>query len=296
MSFQQVIQTVFNSLQSIALYSLATFGITLVFRTSIATNYAQGVVATFGCYVSTHFALYYNVPLPLAIILGMLTAFFIGMLIDVGIIRRGKGLNPGGKQIVTMGLLLVFTNLIPVTFSLITTMTPASPNFSAQNFNFSILGLNLYWPIQSIICTILAVVLLGTIFIALKYTKWGLGVRATASNETVSQMMGINTRVITALSWAIASALATVSAVSMGTVLSPGMMGKIQIYGFLAIVLGGVTSFFAPVLGAIMIPLVMNFAAAFTSVWADAIVFTVVLVAILIRPNGLFGKKMIKKV
>jgi branched-subunit amino acid ABC-type transport system permease component len=39
----------FNSLQSIALYSLATFGITLVFRTSIATNYAQGVVATFGC-------------------------------------------------------------------------------------------------------------------------------------------------------------------------------------------------------------------------------------------------------
>ncbi|MEA4821718.1 MAG: hypothetical protein VB122_05785, partial [Erysipelotrichales bacterium] len=67
-------------------------------------------------------------------------------------------------------------------------------------------------------------------------------------------------------------------------------------YGFLAIVLGGVTSFFAPVLGAIMIPLVMNFAAAFTSVWADAIVFSVVLIAILIRPNGLFGKKMIKKV
>lgn len=296
MVIQQIFQTFLNSLQSIALYSLATFGIVLVFKTSIATNFSQGIVATFGAYVSTSFSLYMGYPLWISIIFGMISAFLVGAGIDILIIRRGKYVSPSSKQIITMGLLLIFTNLVPVIFGVITASNPSTQKFSLDNFDFTFFGIDLYIPIQSIIVFLVAVILLTVIFIALKYTKWGLGVRATASNEVVAQMMGVNTRLITAISWGMASALATFAAASLGTVLGPAMMGKIQVYGFLSIVLGGVTTFIAPIFGAILIPLVINFAAAFSSVWADAIVFSFVLIVILIFPNGIFGKKYIKKV
>jgi branched-chain amino acid transport system permease protein len=296
MSIQQILQTILNSFQSIALYSLATFGIVLVFKTSIATNFSQGIVATFGAYVSTSFSLFMGYPLWISIIIGMVAAFILGAGIDVLIIRRGKYVTPSSKQIITMGLLLIFTNLLPVMFGVITTTNPSTPKFSLDNLDFNLFGIELYLPIQSLIVFVIALLVLGTMFLALKYSKWGLGVRATASNEIVAQMMGVNTRLITAISWGISAALATIAAASLGTILGPGMMGKIQVYGFLSIVLGGVTTFFAPIFGAILIPIVINFAAAFSSVWADAIVFSFVLIVILIFPNGIFGKKYVKKV
>ncbi len=290
------LQTIINSFQGIAMYALATFGIVLIFRTSATTNFAQGAVATFGCYVSTQLGIINGLPLFLALPCGMLTAFILGIIIDSCIIRKGKDVNAAGKQMITMGLLMVLTNIIPVIFSYINVTTPATQNFATEIFRFTLFGQKLYWPVQSIICVILAVVLLGAVFAALKFTKWGLGVRATASNETVAKMMGINTKVITALSWAIAGALATVAACSMQTVLNPAMMGKAQVYGFLACVLGGLSSFIAPIIGAIIIPIIINFAAMYTSAWAELIMFCIVLLLILIRPNGLFGKKFIKKV
>lgn len=293
---QQFLQTFLNSFQGMAMYSLATFGIVLILRTSATTNFAQGAIATFGCYVTTQLAVINGVTLWLAIPAGMAVAFMLGIIIDWGIIRRGKNMNAAGKQMITMGLLIVLTNLIPVIFKSITISTPATKNFSTGSFVFNFMGVELYWPYQSMICVALAVVLLGTVFAALKFTKWGLGVRATASNETVAKMMGINTKFVTAFSWAIAGALATVAAVSMQTVLNPVMMGKAQLYGFLSCVLGGVSSFFAPIIGSMLIPIIVNFAAMFSPAWAELIMFCIVLIIILIRPNGLFGKKMVKKV
>jgi branched-chain amino acid transport system permease protein len=291
-----VLQIILNSFQSFAIYSLATIGIVLIFRTSFTTNFAQGIIAVFGCYVSTNFARYYGFPLPLAILTGAAVAFVIGLCIDVFIIRRGHNLSPSQKQIITMGLLLIMTNLIPVMFSFITAMTPQTPNLADGIIQFQLFGSDFQVTNQGLAALSIAVVLLGIVFAALKYTKWGLGVRATASNEVVSQMMGINTKVITAFSWAIAGALATVAATSLGTVLGPNMMGKVQVYGFLAMVLGGVSSFFAPIIGTMIIPIFNSSAVIISSTWADAIVFLLVLVLILAFPNGLFGKKTIKKV
>ncbi len=293
---QQFLQTVLNSFQGMAIYSLTTFGIVLIIRTSSTTNFAQGAIATFGCYVTTQIVVVMGYSLWLGLPLGMLVAFMLGALIDFGIIRRGKNVNASGKQMITMGILMVLTNLIPVLFSYITVTTPATKNFSTEIINFNLFGQALYWPVHSMITVALVISLLGVVFAALKFTKWGLGVRATASNEVVAKMMGVNTKVVTAFSWALAGALATVAAASLQTVLNPAMMGKAQVYGFLACVLGGVSSFFSPVLGAILIPLIVNFAAVYTAAWAELIMFCVVLFIILLRPNGLFGKKFVKKV
>lgn len=149
---------------------------------------------------------------------------------------------------------------------------------------------------------ILAILLLAVVFICLKFTKWGLGVRATASNEVVSQMLGINTKVITAFSWAISGALATIAGVFQagGVALNVTIMSNVQVFGFLACVLGGFNSFFAPIIGTIIIPLLYNIFGSLpiqnAGMWQTAMTFIVVMILILVFPNGILGKKTIKKV
>jgi branched-chain amino acid transport system permease protein len=295
---QLILQLFLNSIQNIAIYSMATIGIVLVLRTSFTTNFAQGMIGTFAAFFASNLVLYVNpmIPFWVAIVFGALVAFCIGCLIDVGIIRRGRMVNPLGKQMITMGLMLIFYAAIPPVYVSITTRTPSVPKFSYENINFTFLGQELYITRHAFVCFIIAAVLLSVLFSMLKYTKWGIALRATAANEIVAQMMGINTRFITGITWGIAGAFAGVAGSSTAMALNAGMMGQVQIFGFLACVLGGVSSFWAPIAGCVLIPLFLNYSAILSPKWAMLISFVIIMLIILIRPNGLFGVKYVKKV
>ena len=177
-----------------------------------------------------------------------------------------------------------------------------SPNISIAAFGGSIVITK-----HALICLAISVVVLGVLFLLLKYSKWGLGVRATASNEFTAELMGIDTRVITAVSWAVAGALGVLAAVMYaggGTTISASFMTTIQVNAFLAGILGGFSTFYGPVIGAVLIPLAsscVGFLANFPGLsgisrWQMVVVYALMLVAILIKPQGLFGKKTVKKV
>jgi branched-chain amino acid transport system permease protein len=290
------LQTFINSLQNIVLYSMATIGIVLIFRTSSTTNFAQGMLGTFSAFLAANFVLYHAMPFWIAISLGAVVAFCFGFLIDGGIIRRGRQVNAHGRQMITMGLMMIFYAVIPVMYVTITTRTPTIPKFSYNNLEFSFLGQNLYITEHALICIIIAFVGLTILFTLLKFTKWGMALRATASNETVAQMMGINTAFITGVTWGIAGLFVAVAASSTAMSLNAGMMSTVQIYGFLACVLGGVSSFGAPIAGCVLIPLFLNYSAIWSPKWAGLISFILIMLIILVRPNGLFGKRFVKKV
>ncbi|MDD3123182.1 MAG: branched-chain amino acid ABC transporter permease, partial [Candidatus Izemoplasmatales bacterium] len=145
----------------------------------------------------------------------------------------------------------------------------------------------------------ITIVLLTTLFSALRFTKWGLGVRATASNEIVASMMGVNTRVITALSWAIAGALGGVAAViltpSTGQI-TVSLMVPTQVNGFMAAILGGFSSLVGPLLASILIPILTGLFSFIVPLWQNAVVYIFILVIVLVKPLGLFGKRIAKKV
>ncbi len=305
MSFGDVLQTIINSLPMMGRYALVTMGIVLIFRTTATTNFAQGLIATFGTFVVTWAAIQWiNLPLWVCLILGMLAGFALGMFVDVALIRRARRITPSGKQMITMGVMMILVNVTPLAFRDITLWNKPGKGFTTAIFSFSLFRNTLNITQMGLLCFLLAVVLLGLTFAALKFTKWGLGVRATAANEPVAQMLGVNTRVITAFSWALSGALATVAGffTGAGTALSVGLMGNAQVFGFLACVLGGFSSFPAPILGAVIIPLVYNFAGnpsllgPDAGMWQNLVTFAVVLLLILIFPNGLLGKKYVKKV
>ena len=282
---------------------LATFAVTLIFKTSYTTNFAQGVISALGAYVAVELALMRGFPLWAVAFAGALAAFIIGVAIDVLIFRNGRYVNALGKQIITMGLISLFIGLIPFVFKVAhLESVPALPFIHLSK------GLRLgdvFIPYNTLIGLGVSVAMLALVFILLQKSKWGLSVRATASNELVAGMMGVNTKIITAISWGIAGAFGAVAAtIYIGNVtLSSGyIMTTTQINAFLAGILGGFATFYGPIWGCVIIYMLNVLIGCICvhvqslSNWKEAIVYLLVMLLVLWKPQGLFGKKMVKKV
>lgn len=299
------LQTIADKILYICVLSLATTGIVLIFKTSYTTNFAQGMIATFGAFSGGKMIVYlagnYIENTLVLILLGMLTSaiigFLLGISIDKFIIRKAKHVTSIGKQMITMGLVLVLSGLMPLIFGIIPIEIP---RFSYEKLKITLPNMpQISLSYQAIYALVITVIILVILFSMLRFTKWGLGVRATASNEIVAGMMGVNTKMITAMSWAIAGALGGIAAVfyaPSGGQVTVGLMVSTQVNGFMAAILGGFSSFGGPLVGAAMIPLLNGLLSYFSFLWQNAIVYAIILLVVLVKPLGLFGKRIAKKV
>ncbi|MGI6360048.1 MAG: branched-chain amino acid ABC transporter permease [Acholeplasmatales bacterium] len=308
MGFDGFIQILLGGLMQASILALATLGIVLIFKTSFTTNFAQGSIAAFSAYVM-YFVMHVviesvfkieSATMPwyfylVGMLAGIIVAFLIGLFVDTLIIRKAKYITSVGKQMITMGLVLILTALTDIIFGVLPkTIDRISYETYRTSGSFEIAV-----TAHELVSILLAVFVLSLLFTILRFTKWGLGVRATASNELVSSMMGINTRFITAMSWAVAGALGALAAALYAPTtayLSTAMMTSFQVNGFLALILGGASTFYGPIIAAFIIPIVTGFVAYFQPAWSNVIVYVLILIVILIRPNGIFGKKVQKKV
>ena len=244
-------------LLSSSVIALSTFAIILIFKTSTTTNFAQGMVSAFGAFFSAYLYTRLGWNMWVTFGIGILTGFILGLVIDFGIIRRAKIVTPVGKQMITMGIVLVLLGIIPPLF--IGGTEVVVPRVSDKVIRLFDGRVILLW--HDLIALFVAATLLGVVFILLKYSRWGLAVRATASNERVASMMGINTKVITAMSWSIAGGMGALGAIFLAgarpilTSTDVGLMTPIQIQGFLAAVFGGFQTFHGPVIGSLIISL-----------------------------------------
>ncbi|MDP3131122.1 MAG: branched-chain amino acid ABC transporter permease, partial [Bacillota bacterium] len=205
MTLYLFLQIVLLNIVEMCVLVLATTGIVLIFKTSVTTNFAQGTVATVGAFAAAKLIIYLtaNTAMPmstkliLALVFSAVVTFLIGLFIDTVIFRNSRYSNPVGKQMITMGIVLVLFGLMPVLFGLLPLTVEA---FSYDGQIINIPGMfPLFLPNHNLIALFITIGMLVLLFAALRFTKWGLGVRATASNETVAGMMGVNTKLITAL-------------------------------------------------------------------------------------------------
>ncbi|MBN2605218.1 MAG: branched-chain amino acid ABC transporter permease [Bacilli bacterium] len=298
--------------------ALVTLAIVLIFRTSFTTNFAQGMIATSAAYMVTVFYNRYLVIqypdfspfilMMVAFISGIVVGFAIGVFIDTILIRKSRYSNVLTKQMITMGSVLFLMGLLPTIFFKADLNMPSIPRFFTKNITIPVGDKFIIMQENHLFSILIATVVISIVFVALKYTKWGLGVRSTASNEKVAGMMGVNTKMITALSWGIAGALGSLGGILYATTqtVTVALMTEMQVNGFLAAILGGFSTFFGPIVGAVMIP-VMSLISYMISpmikigdsdlgVYYKVFVYIIILIIILIKPIGIFGKKIAKKV
>ena len=245
---------------------LVTLAVVLIFKTSTTTNFAQGTISTMAAFFMAAFTngkvadgtsvLSYGVlPLIISILVGVVSAFTTSLLIDKLLLRKARFKNPAGTQMITMGVVLLLTGLVSVVLSE-RGQYYAIPIIKGSQ---KIFGLNI--TNHAILLILLAAFIIAVIFILLQKTKWGLGVRATAANEIMADAMGVNTHSITAITWGLAGALGAVAAIFYAPIAIKEnainiatLMIIMQVDAFLALVVGGITNFYGPVVVAFFIP------------------------------------------
>lgn len=306
-------QIILDSFSESAVLMLVTLAVVLIFKTSTTTNFAQGTISTMAAFFMAAFTngkvadgtsvLSYGVlPLIISILVGIVSAFTTSLLIDKLLLRKARFKNPAGTQMITMGVVLLLTGLVSVVLSE-RGQYYAIPIIKGSQ---KIFGLNI--TNHAILLILLAAFIIAVIFILLQKTKWGLGVRATAANEIMADVMGVNTHSITAITWGLAGALGAVAAIFYAPIAIKEnainiatLMIIMQVDAFLALVVGGITNFYGPVVVAFFIPVTRAIIAVALSplkltAWANAFLYIIILLVILLFPNGVFGKKRVKKV
>ena len=286
-------QILFSSLETGSVYALAALGIILIFKTSKTTNFALGTMGMFNAFIATFIVINMGIPSWVAAIIAMFTAFIAGILVDVVIMRPGKKINSIGKQIITFGIIMLFLGCAPMIFGAIPLNFPKFIETGA----LSIMGASISY--NAILNISVGLILMISLFLFLQKSKWGLAVRVTASNEQTAKLMGVPTSIVTMGSWAVAAALGTLAALMLAPAITVNvsMMDNVQTNALIACVLGGFQTFYGPVLGAYLIGFGRNLLMYYvSSTWGDPILFVIILLFIVIRPNGIIGKKFIKKV
>lgn len=287
------LQLLFSSLETGSVYALAALGIIIIFRTSRMTNFAQGSIGMFNAFIATFFLIHTGLPSYVAALVGMISAFITGISVDLLIMRHAKKVSPVSKQMITFGLIMVFLGVAPLAFG---TSPLSFPKFIPTG-KVVIAGASVTH--NAILNISVGVVLMLGLFYFLQKTKWGLAVRVTASNEETAQLMGVPTKTVTMGAWAIAAALGTLSAIMLAPAITVNvsMMDNVQINALIACVFGGFQTFYGPVLAAYILGFSKNMLTYYvSSTWGYTLLYVLFLVFVIFKPNGLIGKKRIKKV
>jgi branched-chain amino acid transport system permease protein len=283
-----VAQLLINAVIAGSVYALVASGLTFIYATSRIFHLAHGVVIVFGAYVFHWAWIQQGWPVWVGVLLSLVTSVAIGLVMNEFIyeIQRRRHSKRLAYLISTVALLMLGNSVILLMFG----SSLKSFNLSTTVYRYD--GLNITF--MQIVLIVLSVVLLAVLTLVVKRTKFGMAMRATADNEEVASVMGVDTRAIRRVSFAIGSLLASLAGILIGLEfnLDPNMGVFLAIKGFTAMVIGGVGSIGGAIFGAFVVGLAEQLAVWFFGAgWKNSMSFILLFLFLLLRPQGLFGLK-----
>ena len=304
------LQRLIDGLSQGSVYALIALGLVIIYRGTGHLNFAQGEMALFSTYVVYQLG-EWGIPIWIALLGGMLVGFFIGSLAEVSLVRPIGKKSPFAVFIVTLGL-FTFLNWLDgaiwggqqLPTSAVGSKQQRFPSLfpakASDNFNF--FGATIRW--ERVWILVLVLVIYGGLMALFNYSKFGLAMRAVASNPESARLAGIRTSLVLMVSWGTAAAIGAVGGVVMaglnGTV-NLGLMFGIFIYGSAAATLGGFDSPGGAVVAGLTIGVIENMASGYAQEWIGqemklAVALLVILVVLLWKPSGLFGTPKVERV
>jgi branched-chain amino acid transport system permease protein len=290
--FQQVV----SGLASGGIYGALALAIVLIHRATGVINFAQGEMATFSTYILWTLTTNHGVSYWPAFVVTLLVSFIGGVGIHQAVIRpveRGPQIR---VVIITIGLLLLLNGLMTWIWS--GEVRAVESPFPTRTIEIGGVAISVQ-DIGTIAVCLVAVAVLWAFF---QFTKIGLALRAAAVNPAEARLVGVRVPWMLGLGWGLAAVLGAIAGtLTAPTVfLDPNMMQAVLIYAFAAAVLGGIDSPVGAVAGGLMLGVGLNLLGVYVDfVGADLrlpAALLVLLVVLLVRPTGLFGKPPVKKV
>lgn len=291
----RALQYTLTGLSAGSLYALVALGLVLIYRSTRVLNFAHADIATFATFVAFSllsrqypFAVAVGVSLAVGAAVGV--AFYFGVLVPA----QRQGANLLGMVILTLGLALVLQGVVVYVWG----AEPVSLPFPISDTTTYALGPVIVNQLS------LATIATGVVGSALLYllvqrTRLGLAMRAASENVMAAQTLGIPTRLVLGVSWAVASVLGVVAGVFLAPalLLDPFFMLDPFLKGFAAAVLGGLGSLPGAVVGGLVLGVAESLAGAYLTIqFKNTLAFLVIIVVLLVRPEGLLGKEFRERV
>ncbi len=289
------LQQIFNGMTIGMSYALIAVGYSLVFGILRLVNFSHGTVYAFGANLILYFiSLKFGI-IP-SILVGMISTGILGIFIDKLALEplRNKKAERITSLITTIGIANIILNLLIVVFG---SQKRSFPSIFPQE-KINIMGISIQYTQLGMF--IISIVLMIAMVILVQKTKIGLAMRASEQNMKAAKLMGINVNFIVSFTFFISGVSAAVAGALVSSYYGmayPNMGYIAGLKAFAAAVLGGIGSLPGSLIGGILVGMSESFAASFLgSEYRDSMAFVILIIVLIIKPNGLFGKKDIKKV
>jgi branched-chain amino acid transport system permease protein len=304
---QQVITGILNG----GIIGLIALGIVLIFKSSEVFNFAQGQLVMLGAFLTWWFAggtesgnELLNLPFWAAVILALVAMAFVGLLIERLALRPMTGQPLLSIVLMTLGLAAFLDGFVSIVFGVEPKGNFPSPLSPGDVFIINFPGaFNDTIILKKTLVAAFAVAMLATFILMLffRFTRTGLAMRATAEDHELARSTGIKVSRIFGLSWAIAGIIAALGGILLASQVGVSLnLSLVVLIAFPAVLLGGLDSFPGAIVGGIIVGLVTALTQAAKPIEvrnaAEIAPYVLLLIVLIIRPEGLFGQKRIERI
>jgi branched-chain amino acid transport system permease protein len=270
-------------------YALMASGLTLVFGVLEIINIAQGILVILGAYLSFWLEQRFHVDLFLGLLITVPAMFVLGVFLEWAFIRRLTW------ERITLSILVTFAIATFIEGALEYVFTANLASLHAAYIDTAILvpGINFYMPLIYIYAFFLSVVLLGGLYLLVYRTTFGRCLRASMQNRTAAALVGIDVARIQAITFGLGTALAAAGGMVYGATnaFNPASSYDLISRLLVIIVLGGMGSLLGALVGSLIMIVISDVVVlAFDPVWSSTAFFVFLVILLVFRPQGLFGR------
>lgn len=291
-----LLQLVVSGLVIGSVYALVALGFVLIYKSSDAINMAQGEFLLVGTYICLTLITTYQVPFIPALLLTLVFSAGLGFAIERIVLRPFIGEPVISMIMATIGLSSLMAGIIHVFWGFETRVYP--PIFSEEPIKWGAVVISPVYLWSLAIVLILLV--LFTLFF--KFSKMGIAMRATADDQQAALSMGISVKSVFAITWAISSIVSSVGGVLLGNI--NGVNSSLALIGLKVLpvaLLGGLDSIPGAIVGGFIIGLIESLAGGYLDPLVggglkEVVPFIVLVLILMFKPYGLFGKREIERV
>jgi branched-chain amino acid transport system permease protein len=293
-------QLMFSGIALGCTYALVALGFVIIIRATDVINFAHGALVMLGAYITYQFANLWSIPFIVAVGLAMVCTVLVAVTAERLLLRRMVGQPVFTLVILTLGLFYVIEAVIPTIWGPEVQNLGDPWGVDSVDVGGVALAVNDLWALGITAATLVAC------YVFFRYSRYGLGMRATALDQEAALAQGVSVRRVSAMAWGISGVLAVVAGITLASGasgLSPGL-SNIALLAFPAIILGGLDSPLGAVVGGVVMGIVQVLTDGYQKdVLPDLPIglgliapYVVMIVVLMVRPYGLFGTRQVDRV
>ena len=288
------LETLLGGLMAGMLYSLVALGFVLIYKATETVSFAQGELMMLGAFGGLAAMTFFGFPYWLSVLSTLAGMALFGVLLERLVIRPILGQPAFSVVMLTIGIGYMMRGLITMIPTIGTETHTLPVPYKDQVWNTAGLVLNVEQMMVIAVTAVLCVLL----YLLFRYSKLGIAMQAASQNQLAAYYMGIPVKQLNGIAWGLAAAVAAVA----GLLLAPitfvhANMGFIGLKAMPAAVVGGFGSLPGAIVGGLTIGIVESLSGFYLpDGFKDTAAYVVVLIMLVVKPNGLFGEKLRKKV